>query len=66
MQVGRQHAGEKWKEIFGWPSSENAPRNDLGTLNEVQIDEKGWGMFSVRPRSVAIWVREGEPPLHSN
>lgn len=33
MEVGKQHAGEKWTDVLGWHEG------------EVTIDEEGWGDF---------------------
>ena len=44
MNVGQQHAGERWTEILHW------------AWGEVVIDQRGWGTFPVGPRSVGVWV----------
>jgi alpha-amylase len=44
MYVGRSHVGERWTNILCW------------TWREVVIDEKGFGVFPVGPKSVAVWV----------
>jgi alpha-amylase len=44
MCVGEMHAGEIWTDLLGWEEG------------EVQIDPKGWGMFSCPGISVSIWV----------
>lgn len=44
MFVGAEHAGQRWTDILRccW--------------GEVVIDEVGWGLFPVGPRSTAVWV----------
>ena len=50
MFVGKDHAGEKWQDTLGWPSGcDSLP---------IAIDEKGWGMFAVGPKTAAIFVNE--------
>lgn len=44
MEVGREHAGERWTDILGQ------------VTGEVVIDDTGSGLFSVGPRGVAVWV----------
>lgn len=44
MNVGRQHAGEEWTEVFG----------QSGGI--VTIDRCGIGSFGVKPLSVSVWV----------
>jgi alpha-amylase len=44
MNVGKQHAGELWTDILRW------------CWGEVVIDEDGWGVFGVGPRSVSLWA----------
>lgn len=46
MNVGRHHAGETWTDILRW------------AWGGVVIDEQGWGVFPVGPRSVSVWVWE--------
>lgn len=44
MNVGRQHAGERWTDVLSlcW--------------GEVVIDQNGWGIFGVGARSVSAWA----------
>lgn len=44
MNVGKQHAGEIWSDVLRlcW--------------GEAVIDENGWGVFGVSPKSVSAWV----------
>lgn len=44
MNVGRQHAGERWTDILRW------------SWGEIVIDGDGWGVFRVGPRSVSLWA----------
>ena len=44
MNVGKQHAGERWSDILKW------------CWGEVVIDKDGWGIFRVCPRSVSVWA----------
>lgn len=46
MNVGKQHAGEKWTDIMAW------------AWGEVCIDREGWALFPVGPRSMGVWVNE--------
>ena len=50
MFTGRRHAGEKWHDTLGWPGEIK--------ISSITIDEKGWGMFTVGPKSAAIFVNE--------
>ena len=47
MFVGSACKGEKWSDILSW------------SWGGVEIDEFGEGKFTVGPRSVGVWVREG-------
>lgn len=47
MEVGKEHTGEKWKDLLGWYQS------------EVIIGDDGWAEFKCSARSVSIWVKEG-------
>ncbi|KAF5356527.1 hypothetical protein D9758_008261 [Tetrapyrgos nigripes] len=47
MEVGKEHANEKWTDILGWHQ------------DEVVIGEDGWGDFRCSARSVSVWVKEG-------
>jgi alpha-amylase len=49
MYVGRNHVGEKWKDILGFED------------REVPIDGRGYGTFPVRHRSVGVWTNEKAP-----
>lgn len=44
MFVGERHAGEVWTDLLRW------------CPGQVVIGPDGWGLFSVGPRSVAVWV----------
>ena len=46
MNVGQQHAGERWTDILGW------------AWDVVTIDRGGWGTFRVGPRSVGVWTHK--------
>jgi len=45
MEVGKEHAGEKWTDVLRWHHE------------EVVIGDDGWGMFKCPARSVSIWVK---------
>jgi len=45
MEVGTEHAGEKWTDVLGWHTG------------EVVIGEDGWGDFRCSAHSVSIWVK---------
>ncbi|KAG7439172.1 putative alpha-amylase [Guyanagaster necrorhizus] len=47
MDVGKEHAGEKWKDLLGWYQG------------EIVIEDDGWAEFKCSARSVSIWVKEG-------
>jgi hypothetical protein len=47
MEVGKEHAGEKWTDILGWHQG------------VVTIAEDGWGDFYCSGESVSIWVKVG-------
>ncbi|SJL11595.1 related to alpha-amylase [Armillaria ostoyae] len=47
MEVGKEHAGEKWKDLLGWYQG------------DVVIEDDGWAEFKCSARSVSIWVKEG-------
>jgi alpha-amylase len=44
MNVGKQHSGERWTDVLRlcW--------------GEAVIDENGWGVFGVSPKSVSAWA----------
>ncbi|KAK3997852.1 alpha-amylase [Cladorrhinum sp. PSN332] len=44
MFVGTQHAGEVWTDLLRW------------CPGQVVIDSEGFGVFSVGPQSVSVWV----------
>jgi alpha-amylase len=44
MNVGKQHARERWTDIL------------CLCWGEVIIDVDGWGVFPVGPRSVSVWA----------
>ncbi|KAH8920242.1 glycoside hydrolase family 13 protein [Atractiella rhizophila] len=45
MEVGKEHAGEKWTDVLGW------------FQGEVTIEEDGWATFKCHGRSVSIWTK---------
>jgi len=45
MEVGAEHAGEKWTDVLGWHQG------------EVTIGEDGWAEFMCPARSVSIWTK---------
>ena len=45
MEVGSEHAGEKWTDVLGWHQG------------EVTIGEDGWAEFMCPARSVSIWTK---------
>ena len=47
MFVGLGCKGERWTDLLGW------------SWGGVEVDEFGEGKFTVGPRSVGVWVREG-------
>ncbi|KAK7047862.1 hypothetical protein VNI00_006190 [Paramarasmius palmivorus] len=47
MEVGKEHAGEKWTDILGWYEG------------EIVIGDDGWADFKSSARSVSVWVKEG-------
>ncbi|ESK92575.1 glucan -alpha-maltohexaosidase precursor [Moniliophthora roreri MCA 2997] len=46
MEVGKEHAGEKWTDLLGW------------CQGEAVIGEDGWAEFKCSARSVSVWIRE--------
>lgn len=46
MEVGKEHAGEKWTDILGW------------TQGEVEIGEDGWAEFTCPGESLGVWAHE--------
>ncbi|KAG8864525.1 hypothetical protein FRB96_005028 [Tulasnella sp. 330] len=46
MEVGKDHAGEKWMDILGWYEG------------EVTIGEDGWADFSCHARSLSVWINK--------
>lgn len=46
MEVGAEHANEKWTDVLGWSEG------------EVTIGEDGWAEFGCHGRSVSIWVNK--------
>ena len=51
MFVGTACKGEKWTDLLGW------------SWGSVEIDDFGEGKFTVGPRSVGVWVKEGAKGL---
>jgi hypothetical protein len=45
LNVGKEHASEKWTDLLGWHSG------------EVTINEEGWAEFRCPARSVSIWTK---------
>lgn len=52
MFVGTEHAGERWIDLLH------------GCWGEVGIDQDGWGVFAVGPRSVTMWVNTQDGRRH--
>ncbi len=48
MEVGMQHAGKTFVDLFGHTA-------------RVTIDENGWGEFYVNDRAASVWVAENIP-----
>ena len=46
MNPGEEHEGEVWHEITG------------SIPEEVTLDEKGYGKFSVNARNIAVWIKK--------
>ncbi|KAJ7150950.1 alpha-amylase [Mycena crocata] len=45
MEVGKEHANEKWTDVLGWYQG------------EVVIGEDGWADFKCSAMSVSVWVK---------
>ncbi|CAE6402173.1 unnamed protein product [Rhizoctonia solani] len=45
LDVGKDHAGEKWTDLLGWHGG------------EVTIGEEGWAEFRCPAQSVSIWAK---------
>lgn len=45
IEVGKEHAGEKWTDVLGWRQG------------EVVIGEDGWADFFSPAQSVSIWTK---------
>lgn len=45
VEVGTEHAGEKWSDVLGW------------TQGEVTVGDDGWAEFSCPAQSVAVWTK---------
>ncbi|KAJ7858203.1 alpha-amylase [Mycena leptocephala] len=45
MEVGKEHANERWTDLLGWHKG------------EVVIGEDGWADFSCSAMSVSVWVK---------
>lgn len=45
MEVGKEHAGEKWTDVLGWHTG------------EIVIGEDGWADFRCSARSVSVWTK---------
>lgn len=52
MFVGTEHAGQRWTDLLH------------GCWGEVEIDQDGWGVFAVGPRSVTMWVNTQDGRRH--
>lgn len=46
MEVGKEHAGEKWTDILGW------------SQGEIEIGEDGWAEFYCPGESLSVWAYE--------
>ena len=46
MDLGEEHKGEIWHEITG------------NIQQEITLDEKGSGEFSVNTRNIAVWIKK--------
>ncbi|KAG9009595.1 hypothetical protein FRB94_011858 [Tulasnella sp. JGI-2019a] len=50
MEVGKEHAGEKWVDLLGWYQG------------EITINGDGWAQFICHSASVSIWInKDGRP-----
>ncbi|KAJ3899733.1 alpha-amylase [Lentinula edodes] len=49
MEVGKEHANEKWTDVLGWHKG------------EVIIGEDGWAEFMCSAQSVSVWVKKDAP-----
>lgn len=47
MEVGKEHAGEKWTDLLGWHTG------------KIVIGEDGWADFKCPARSLSVWTKEG-------
>jgi alpha-amylase len=45
MEVGKEHANERWTDVLGWHGG------------EVVIGEDGWADFRCSAMSVSVWVK---------
>ncbi|KAJ1304692.1 hypothetical protein OPQ81_005831 [Rhizoctonia solani] len=45
LEVGKDHANEKWTDLLGWHS------------DEVTIGENGWAEFRCPAQSISIWTK---------
>lgn len=45
VDVGKEHAGEKWTDVLGWHQG------------EVTIGDDGWADFFSPPQSISIWTK---------
>ncbi|BEI84455.1 hypothetical protein CcaverHIS002_0410590 [Cutaneotrichosporon cavernicola] len=45
VEVGKEHAGEKWTDLLGWHSA------------EVTIGDDGWAEFFSPTQSISIWTK---------
>ncbi len=48
MYVGKQHAGEMWKDMTG------------NRADTIAINADGWGNFAVNSKSVSVWVQSAD------
>ncbi|KAF8586977.1 glycoside hydrolase family 13 protein, partial [Ramaria rubella] len=46
MEIGKEHAGEKWSDVLGWYEG------------GVLIGEDGWAEFACSASSVSIWTKD--------
>ena len=44
MRVGREHAGETWRDLLGWEWA------------DVTVDSEGFGVFPCQPNSLAVFT----------
>ena len=60
VEVGKDHAGEKWTDLLGWTQGEVTIGDGACCflmIEDIVLMADGWADFSCPPESLAIWTK---------